>query len=305
MTKLLHLRQLARLRRALRRRLCARAADRLPRERLLAERLAVVVPVLDREGWRTRNFLRTLRAQTLPPECLDLTVVDFGSRPEHVAELEGLCAEHRARLVALPPGGAEWNKSHALNVGLRHVPEAARFVLPTDVDMLFAPSFAERVLRAHLVWEAALVLCEFRDLPREALGPETDVVARFDELAAMGEWAGDHAVGPCLSATREWYHRVRGFDERMRRWGFMDLDIVRRAELDGLPLVRVEHRTALLHQWHPRKWDVHRDDPAAQEAMRRQYEANRLIYESDATVVRNPDGWGEAPEGTRVVEPGG
>lgn len=292
----------ARFRSYLNRRLKSNAAARLPFEQVCAERLGVCVPVRNRSGARVENFLRTLRAQTVPESCVDLTVCDFGSDADELTDVTARCRQHRARLVALHDDRVEWNKSLALNAALRHTPESCRYLFPTDIDMLFAPNFVETVLRAHLAWGEALVLCEFKDLPREALRAETDVVAEFAALDALGELAGDHAVGPCLSASREWYFKVRGFDERMRLWGFMDLDIQRRAQRDGLPEVWINSQTVLLHQWHARKWDVQQTE-AEREEMRQRYDANRKLYDEDPSIVRNPDGWGELPDGAEVIEP--
>jgi hypothetical protein len=279
-------------------------SKRLPRRRVEAETLAVAVAVRNRSGPRVDNFLATLRAQTVPARCVDITVCDFGSDAESLEDLRASCARFGARLVITGDTSAEWNKPWGLNLALRHGDPAARFVLPTDIDMLFAPDFVETLLRVHLVYGPALVMCRFKDLPATALDGEIDVVGDFERLAGLGEWVGEHACGPCLSTARAWCEKVRGFDERFKLWGFMDSDYQARAERDGLRPVWVDERTTLLHQWHPRKFDVHRDDPEQQQKMRLTYEANRKLMEGDTSIVRNASGWGELPPGGEVIEPG-
>jgi hypothetical protein len=272
-----------------------------PRAAVERETVAVAVAVRQRGGARVANFLRTLRAQSLPERCVDITVCDFGSDAAAVAELTALCREHRARLVLAGEQAGEWNKSWALNIALRHGAEHARWVLPTDIDMLFGPNFIETLIRAHLAHEPALVLAQFKDLPPETPLAGVDVVADFDRLAREAEWVGEHAVGPCLSTSRAWCFRVRGFDERMNLWGYMDQDYAERARRDGLREVWIHDRALMLHQWHPRKFEVHRDDPAQQALMQARYEGNRQLFETDETIARNAAGWGERPVGGVVV----
>jgi hypothetical protein len=279
------------------------AAARQTRARLEAETVAVAVAVRNRCGPRVDNFLATLRAQSLPPRCIDITVCDFGSDAEPLAELRASCARFGARLVALGVREAEWNKSWGLNAALRLAAPNAKWILATDIDMLFGPDFIEQLLRAHLAFEPAIVLCQFLDLPKEALEQPLDVVAQFEALRAQGEWVGEHATGPCLSTSRAWCDRVRGFDERMKLWGYMDQDFSDRAIRDRLRPVWIHERATLLHQWHPRKFEVHRGDPAQQALMRERYEANRRLWQEDQSIDRNAEGWGELPAGAEVIEP--
>lgn len=270
-------------------------AARLPLDRVRAETVGVAVAVRNRGGARVDNFLATLRAQTLPPECVDITVCDFGSEPAALDELRELCDRHDARLVPTGDSSPAWNKSLALNIALRHSAPRARWLLPTDIDMLFAPNFIETVIRAHLAFGSAIVLAQFRDLPPELDIGGIDPVADFARLTAASEWVGEHATGPCLSTSREWCFRVHGFDERMTLWGYMDQDYSTRALRDGLREVWIHERTTLLHQWHPRKFEVFRGDPEQQRVMREHYEANRRLYETDTSIVRNPESWGGLP----------
>ncbi|MBI2297983.1 MAG: hypothetical protein HYU66_03360, partial [Armatimonadetes bacterium] len=152
----------------------------------------------------------------------------------------------------------------------------------------------------------ALALCRFTDLPEGSPADDTDVIAEFERLRGLGQLYDDSAVGPCLAAPREWYHQVRGFDERLFGEDHDDFDIQRRARLSGLVEVWLHDRTALLHQWHWRRFDEPRtpEEQAEHERYRRHWERNReLVLASDDPVRNRDHEWGALPDGAEVIEP--
>jgi len=112
-----------------------------------AERIAVVVPVLD-EAARIRPCLEALLAQ--PAEVEEILVVDGGSGDG----TQGVVAEFaardpRLRLVDASPVPGDWaGKAWGLDVGLRHADPACRWILCVDADVEVAPDLAQSLL-AH------------------------------------------------------------------------------------------------------------------------------------------------------------
>jgi hypothetical protein len=293
--------------RKLARRYCDWRCRRLPQRCWSTLGLGVVVAVRNRSGQRPENFLRTLRHQTMPPDMVDITLVDYGSDPEHAQDLQDRCLDWRVRYIYLPvPSHLERRRGLALNVGLRRMPEWCRVAMCTDIDMLFARDFLEWVMRTQLAYPRALTLCRFVDLRQEAISPETDVVAQFDQIKTQGEYYDDSAVGPCLGAPRAWFHHIRGFDERLFGEDHDDTDIRWRNRRDGRIEVRLEDRTSLLHQWHWRRFE--QAESAEQkldaESYHRYWDSNMAIVQGDQSVIRNLDHeWGQLPEGGYVIEP--
>lgn len=269
--------------------------------------LGVVVAARNRAGWRAANCLRTLRRQTMPPDMVDLTLVDYGSEPEQAAQLQELCLDWRVRYVWLPVADhGSRRRGHALNCGLRLVPEWCRYAVTTDIDMLYAPNFLEWVVRTQYSYPDAFTVCRFRDLPEGAVDEHTDVLAEFDRLRPLGELYDDSAVGPCLAAPRKWWFKVRGFDERMGGEDHDDTDVKYRAQRDHRVLVWLHEQTAMLHQWHWRRFDAAPETPeqlADAESYRRWYQHNQEIADGDLTIIRNRDHeWGQLPDGGYVIE---
>jgi hypothetical protein len=282
-----------------------RAAGMAPRA-WQSRAVGVVVAARNRSGQRAENFLRTLRTQTMPVDLVDMTLVDYGSESEHAADLQKRCDAWRVRYIFLPVADHfQRNKSLALNIGLRHMPEWCHVALCTDIDMIFAPNFLEWVMRTQLAYPKAITLCQFTDLREEAIGEDTDVVAEFDRIRTMGELFDDCAVGPCLALTREWYYRVRGFDERMFGEDHCDTDLLYRAERDGMVRFWLNQHTSLLHQWHWRRFDQPRDakEQLDKESYERFWDVNAEFSDHDPTIVRNADhDWGVLPEGGFVID---
>ncbi|MCC7492010.1 MAG: glycosyltransferase family 2 protein [Fimbriimonadaceae bacterium] len=274
--------------------------------RVRAERIAVCIGVLNRGGLRLEGLLRSLRQQTLPPECIDLTVCDLGSGPEPLADIRERCRRHQARLVALHEPEPLWCRARAVNAAVRCSAPAARYVFPTDVDMVFAPHFLETVIATHLaVRDRGIVISDALDLPPEAvIGEEDHWPEEFARLERMGRPRWCLGSGACQSTTRAWWERCHGYDERLLLWGYEDDDLLRRARRDGLQPISIRHRAAMLHQWH----ETVREQMirAGRELeFERQYEANIALSKATDAVVRNPAGWGELPPTAEIVEPTG
>lgn len=281
-------------------------AARLPERAWRTVGVGVMVAAHNRSGQRVENFLKTLRHQTLPAERVDITVVDYGSAPEHGEDLRERCRRHHARYIYLPTTTLERRRSLAYNVALRHMPEWVEIAMATDIDMIFAPDFLEQVVRVQIAYPPCLTLCRFTDLPEDAMTDDTDVVAEFERLRRLGELYDDCATGPCLAARREWWWRIRGYDERLYGEEHDDYDTQCRAKASGLVQVWIHDRTSLLHQWHWRRYGGPRteEERAEHERHLRHFQQNREIVLGSPDPVRNRDHeWGVMPEGGYVIEP--
>jgi len=259
--------------------------------------IAVVIPVRNRAGARVRNALRSLQWQTAGRPAQTL-VVSHGSQPDINDRLSILCDNEHATLLTLGSPADPWNKPLALNTGLRGTPDNVPFVMTMDVDMILAPNFLAVVLDRLSQNPPALVLCRISDLPAHASLPTTgDQLKRaFENLHARSRSRPCYGSGGVQAAKRSFFFDIRGYDEDLAWWGAMDGDIVNRARLVGVQVEWIEDRTAMLHQWHPRKHSIlsgRQEIELAKKAWRN----NHALVRSRAKVLtRNPAGWGGAAE---------
>lgn len=210
--------------------------------------ISAVIPIRNRTGTRLDNCLRSLRWQQLEPSTLELIVIDFGSDPEHAAALRELTERHDAGLVRVETS-AIWNRACALNHGIQRA--RARYVFCTDADMIFAPNFVATLLEVQRREQGrAFVVCHCRDLPAQ-LEEQPWTRDDFPRLLAAAAFRKATGTGACQVAEREFFERVRGYDEGFRFWGQEDNDMRFRAGRAGLREVWVQDQTAMLHQWHP------------------------------------------------------
>jgi len=210
--------------------------------------ISVIVPIRNRCGTRVDNCLRSLRWQDLPPEHVEIILSDFGSDPEQLAAVEALAASHNVRVVSTPTDSL-WNRSRALNIGIRSASGA--YTLCTDADMIFQPNFLSTLLlHVQQANDRTLVLCRCRDLPSDV--PEQPWQAEdYDNLLARSTYRERLGVGACQMARTRFFTEIRGYDEGYVFWGCEDRDLAYRAARFGLSQSWVHDTTSMLHQWHP------------------------------------------------------
>jgi hypothetical protein len=167
-----------------------------------------------------------------------------------------------------------------------------------DADMVLAPNFFEVVVERLRKEPPALILCRISDLPAHVLLPRDGekLMCAFDTLRAVTQLRPRYASGGIQAARRAFFFDIRGYDEDLLWWGAMDGDLVNRARLMGLEITWIEDRTAMLHQWHPRKYAVlsgHREIEQAKRAWRYNHQ---LVQSRSKLAQRNAHGWGGVAE---------
>ena len=263
--------------------------------------LTVVIPVRDRAGQRLQNTLRSLRWQSTGPP-MEVLVVSHGSRPEINADLGRICREESATLIAIGRPGDAWNKSLALNTGIRRSRADAPYLMTMDADMVLSQHFLSVVLEL-LSKRPALVLCRISDLPPDASLPEgrDDLLDAFDGLRRQTTLRARSGSGGVQAASRSFFFAIRGYDEDLIWWGGMDGDLVNRARLVGLRIRWIEDRAVMLHQWHPRKHAILTRPDQIRKA-RKAWRRNHWLVQFRRRIIRrNPAGWGGNQEGSRLA----
>ena len=203
--------------------------------------LTMVFGYRDREIDRVKRSLESLSFQT----CKDFHVnfVDYGSQTRNARAVRELTDSlDFCRYFYSDTRGQPWNRSRALNIGVRR--SRTKFVLTTDVDMIFAPNFVEEVLKAQD--GQVVVQCAPRWLP-EAFAYSGTRVGSWDTCPI-----GDRAQkGGCQCVPYDAMVKIGGFDESCEYWGAEDRDLHKRLLRFGLSERWVNNSTSIYHQWHP------------------------------------------------------
>ena len=251
--------------------------------------VCIVIPVRNRSGSRLRNALASIRWQCggVPLEVL---VVSHGSTDEKNLEIEANCREYGARFITFGRPEEPWCKPLALNIGIRLSSEELPWVMTMDADMILAENFLAVVLGALQQQPCRLVLCRSRDLRSDQILPDEpqEVYADFERLRRRTRLRRRSGTGGIQAATREFFFKVQGYDEDLVWWGAEDGDMVRRARLAGLEVHWIETQTAMVHQWHPKRYAVLGSRATRLEAMaawKRNHQLVRRILSPDGVPV--------------------
>lgn len=218
---------------------------------------SVVISVRDRYNKALHNCLISLHDQTLPN--VEITISDYGSN-RTVRKIMRFLEPYDCTVYHFSTRSL-WSTSIARNMGIRR--SLAQYILSVDADLLLEREALRLLYNCHMKHPDALVVNRLQPPPKR----------------------GNLGIGAVMSAPRAWWHRVRGFDERMRGWGGPDSDLWKRAELDGMKRVIAEAK--IYHQQHPpTKYKLRRGVNYLL------YRWNRLIWQLDKSIIRNNENWG-------------
>lgn len=240
--------------------------------------LTIIFGYRNREPERVDRCLASLAAQTR--KDFVVLFVDYGSWPAQAAAARAVVEKYPfARYIYADTRGWAWNRSHALNIGIRLADSP--FIMTSDVDVVYPEQFTRILLAAQEglgIIHCAPVLLDKGVNNWRALSPS--------ELQ-RGATRKAHR-GVCQCFPHDVAVRLHGFDEAYQVWGIEDTDFAQRATRLGLEERWIEDRVGLYHIWHPA--DRNRTKQLAWALL-----WNRLVihYEDNQfNEVRNDDNWG-------------
>lgn len=217
--------------------------------------VTIVIPFRDRVGGaRARNLLAclaALRDQHHHGAQVRVTVVESDSEPRWRDTVEPL-ADHY--LFARHDG--HFNKSWAVNAGVRNTPGEPELICVLDTDILADRRFLARNLDRMAADPALSAFLPYRRM--YCLDTESSAAAirrrieqgegdvPLDEIRSL---VLREPPGACLWVRAALFHEIGGFDERYQGWGGEDDDVVARLARAGR-LTRFDD--PLLHLAHPR-----------------------------------------------------
>lgn len=246
------------------------------------KKISVVIPVrfsnkYPRSENRMKLCLESLRAQTLKPELMEIIISDFGSENQFIPLLQKSCQQFNAKFIHVSTKEI-WNRSRASNIAIRNSNPESQYILSSDIDIIFKDTCLERILDSINL--NRIVACETRDLPETLALENLSVKIDFLKLKTIPRSLG---WGTCCF-PRNWIFKIRGYDEEFKGWGGEDDDLMKRARLGGMLIVRLYN--LVFHQWHKSLFDVKEIIPFR--------EANRKRLKEVNTLIRNENReWGK------------
>lgn len=193
-------------------------------------KVSVIIPVHNREEHLDLT-LRSMKEQTIPPNEVELIVVDDGSTDGSfdLAQRHGVLA---IKIKNQGPGAAR-------NEGLKHA--SGDIVLFTDSDMLYPCDFLENLRAEHALSNHLVLLGARRHLP-EGVTTLSPAEARLDsrekllgyynfDLQSLNKpWSLAYTCNFSVDAA---LLQETTFDEDFTGWGLEDIDFAYRLYLKG------------------------------------------------------------------------
>lgn len=205
----------------------------------MQEGISIIYANRNREPQRIKASLDSLQKQVIPE--LEVILVDYGSDRALVDTYRELLAAYDfTRYFPLEVTGLLWNKSRALNYGIKRASRTSIFI--ADVDLIFHPESVK--LFGKLANPGKFSLFQLGYLGQKE-SQKLSQTYRFEELQPNRYGI----VNGMLLAPRKALLEVNGFDEFFHFYGAEDEDLFARLENAGYQ--REENTAAYFcHNWH-------------------------------------------------------
>jgi len=234
----------------------------------------IVTCIWKRDPALLSRSLSTWVNQSHPP--YEIIVSD--TNPDEIAEIKEICDRYAIVTRVHTPMDA-FSVSRSINIGIRRTSEESTYVACTGSEMLFSEHYLRELSNRMTPDSFTQMACGWflRDIV-VPLDPHQD----WDRLVASIVPGSNTRIsgGTFLCATRDWWLKIRGYDEGIL-FLWPDSDLVRRAILSGLKPKGIPWGAAqAIHQWH---------EPFGIVAPGRSIDE----LQADPTITRNLNGWGQ------------
>ncbi|WP_115461513.1 glycosyltransferase family 2 protein [Winogradskyella aurantiaca] len=204
----------------------------------MKNRITIIYAYRDRNVELVENSLQSLIVQS--SQDFSIVFVDYGSQANRSQKLKTFINEvDNISYYYVGHPGLLWNKSKALNYGIRSV--QSDFVLTADVDVLFPSNFIEC---CHGLLDAS----KFTLFKIAYLTKSSTSKLKFPlDILELGHSHIGQTFGIGLY-PRAAFESVSGYDEFFHFYGFEDEDINNRLVMSGC--TQDLNDTTIFHQWH-------------------------------------------------------
>jgi len=210
-------------------------------DRSMQKSISILIPYRNRDETRIRLVLESLEQQT--NKDFNVVLVDYGSSETISLKIESLINSFdftSYHYVAHP--GLLWNKSKALNFGIRNT--NTDYIVTTDTDVLFTPDFIDEALKLRS--ENSFSLFKIGYLSKQESLKQYELLNVKDSKAMF--FGDTFGIGLFPKKLLE---AIGGLDEFFHFYGSEDEDLNARLQLIGATLNKCE-KQMLYHLWHPR-----------------------------------------------------
>jgi len=206
-------------------------------------KFSIIVPYRNKEILSVRRCIDSLAKQS--NKDFEFCFVDFGSDAHFAKEIKSLCQEYDfAKYIHSQTQGWFWNRSYALNTGIRHA--QGDYIITIDIDMIYNPNFIEII--SQQVAKNKLIHYHCYYLPEDFKNYDKLENLNLEnlELSDSGSAKGLFVLEKSILQT------IQGFDQFYKIWGIEDMDMSARLDFFGVKTTWLAPKLSpVFHQWHP------------------------------------------------------
>lgn len=249
-------------------------------------KISIIYAYRDREVSRVEASLQSLKDQSV--NNFAVIFVDYGSNEFYSDKIEKLIKKFDfVEYIYLDVSHQLWNKSRALNFGIKEASNP--FIFIADIDLIFHPkavSYLEKIATSGVFHNFRMGYLHEKESKKLNKGIQFDALqpTRYGNVNGM------------ILTTRESLFQIKGYDEFYHFYGSEDVDLYTRLENYGLTSLFIEE-VYFYHIWHKsyensqtRGLDVY---PRLKNVLRIN-EQHYLYHKREKAVVPvNQTNWGE------------
>ena len=257
------------------------------------EKISIIYAYRNREISRIKASIMSLKIQN--NKSFEVIFVDYGSEIKFSKELKKLFEKYSfINYHYLDVEKQLWNKSKALNFGIKNANGSHIFI--ADVDLIFHPRAVNELLKKISLKDFFLFRMGYLD---QAESSKLSAGLKFAELKPkrFGE------VNGMILAAKESFFEINGYDEFFHFYGSEDVDLYSRLTNAGYQSHLVME-VYFYHNWHVSyelsDYNKLSKEPRLSNAIR--LNEQHYLYQKREKILR-PDGqqkWGDIPNKTEI-----
>ncbi|TBW25580.1 glycosyltransferase family 2 protein, partial [Gramella sp. KN1008] len=202
-------------------------------------KISIIYAYRDREVSRVQASLQSLKDQS---GCdFEVIFVNYGSNEFYSGKIEKLIKKFDfVKYIYLDVSHQLWNKSRALNFGIKKASNP--FIFIADIDLIFHPkavSYLEEIATTGVFYNFKMGYLDEKESKKIKKGIQFDALqpSRYGSVNGM------------ILTTRESFFQIKGYDEFYHFYGSEDVDLYTRLENYGLTSQFIEE-VYFYHIWH-------------------------------------------------------
>ena len=259
--------------------------------------VSLVIATHNIDAPRVRNLLESIQCQTIYDE-IETVLVDYASTESNQKKLQETVKPFNCQTYIVNED--EWCPPRANNIGIRKT--STETVIKTDADLILEPRAVEDTLQ-HMRDKRTFIIRQPLFLPRQLDLSTLSFPRDYQKIRAQKLHYQLPSYGGFFAAPKQWWNKVRGYDERYKIYGCNDWDLWNRALKNGMNrrifgkpgnkgmkgITEYTKNSLVYHQWHPKPW-IRLN--VTQEKFKLYKKTNRQIYNASKEVIRNNKDWG-------------